>query len=519
MKSASVACLCLSAAAFNAPLITLAESPTGQPVYERQCAACHGLTGEGNGPASVWLFPKPRNFSAGQFKIQSSASGSLPTDEDLLQTVTRGMPGSSMPAFAYLPEQERRDVVQYVKFLTASTNSQGLRANLFDEAAKKGLIAKSVVVPAEPTDLVASIAVGKQLFQKNACFTCHGETGAGNGVLAPVLRDSQGIPVYPRDFNTGAFRGGASGPDLYLRIHNGMAGTPMPPYGENVLKPEERWALVHYVQSLRRKEVEVNDLLSSVDGKISMHRVASLPSDPADPLWESFDPVRVPLNPLWPEPQPVPAIAVIAVHNGKTAAFHLSWRDPSKNGESVRVQEFQDCVALQFSLNGSTPFLGMGDKDNPVNLWLWRAAWQQEVEGRRPDMKDEYPSMHTDVYLNTNDLYLTAVAAGNVIARQHTTPVEDTNARGFGTLASQPMEQQNVKGRGLWFDGSWHVVITRELGSKEPNDVKFEPGATVPVAFAVWNGEQRDRNGRKVVSNWLKVTVETAQTAQYGAGK
>src|SRR6185503_11551011 len=62
----------------------------GNQVYQQHCAACHGATGDGNGPASVWLFPKPRNFSAGMFKIQSTPPGSPPSDEDLFQTVTRG---------------------------------------------------------------------------------------------------------------------------------------------------------------------------------------------------------------------------------------------------------------------------------------------------------------------------------------------------------------------------------------------------------------------------------------------
>lgn len=456
----------------------------------------------------MWLFPKPRNFSAGLFKIQSTPFGSLPTDEDLFQTVSRGMPGSSMPSFSYLSEEERRDAVKFVKYLTAITDAQGRRVNKFEEVSRGEAVTTPVVVPPEPVDLVASISKGKELFVRSGCFACHGETGAGNGPAAMALRDAEGIPVFARDFNSGSFRGGSTGRDLYLRIHNGMAGTPMPAYGEAAMKPEDRWALVHYIQSLRRKDVEVNDLLASVDGVIHMLQVPAIPGNPADPAWESFDPVRVPLNPLWPEPQPISAVAVIAVHDGKTAAFHLTWRDPSKNGESVRVQEFQDEVAVQFSLNGSTPFIGMGDKDNPVNLWLWRASWQQEIEGVRPDMRDEYPSMHVDTYMDTNDLYLTAVKAGNPISRQHASAVEDANARGFGTLTSQPVERQNVEGRGIWFDGSWSVVITRPLDSKEEDDVRFLPGEEVPVAFAVWNGEQRDRNGRKVISNWLKVTME-----------
>ena len=76
----------------------------GKAVYEQHCAACHGVNGDGNGPAAVWLYPKPRNFNSGLFKIKSTPAGFLPTDEDLFQTVTRGMPGSSMPSFTYLTE-------------------------------------------------------------------------------------------------------------------------------------------------------------------------------------------------------------------------------------------------------------------------------------------------------------------------------------------------------------------------------------------------------------------------------
>ena len=120
----------------------------GQAVYDRHCAACHGLTGDGNGPASVWLYPRPRNFSAGQFKIKSTPGTALPTDEDLLQSVTRGLAGSSMPSFSYLTEPERRDVVQYVKHLTAFKDLSGKLVNRFAEAAANGTLAKPVDVPA-----------------------------------------------------------------------------------------------------------------------------------------------------------------------------------------------------------------------------------------------------------------------------------------------------------------------------------------------------------------------------------
>ena len=148
----------------------------------------------------------------------------------------------------------------------------------------------------------------------------------------------------------------------------------------------------------------------------------------------------------------------------------------------------------------------MGDASNPVNIWQWKAGWQQEADGHRQDMAEQYPSMHVDTYFRTS--YRTAADAGNEVAIPHRSPVEDANARGFGTLKSQPASGQNVSGKGIWRDGSWSVIFLRDLKSKEADDVKLAVGKPVPVAFAVWDGQNRDRNGRKVVSNWHKLILE-----------
>lgn len=488
-----------------------ASPPPGKAVYDQHCAACHGETGDGNGPAAVWLFPRPRNFSAGLYKIQSTPSGSLPTDDDLYRSITRGLGGSSMPAFNYLSEQERREVVRYVKHLTAYVGSDGRRINRFEEAQAAGKLAPPITVPPEPPLTFDSITRGKELYVKLQCVSCHGETGAGDGPSAPTLKDSFGIPIVPRDFSSGAFRGGSTGADLYTRIAVGLGGTPMVAYPDDVLGPDDRWALVHYIQSLREKDAEVNDILVPEDGVIPVAKHSGrLPLDPADPAWERVDSVRVPLNPLWPEPYPIPAVAVRALHDGQTLAILLQWRDEIFDGAPVRVEDFQDAAALQFPLSTNFPFLGMGDAQNPVNIWQWKAGWQQAVEGQRPDVNTAHPAMHVDVYTDPqmHGLYRTAGAAGNLLAApaMHS-PVEDANARGFGTMTSQPPDAQNVRGKGFWRDGSWSVLFHRALNSEDDGDVKLAPGRTVPVAFAVWNGAQRDRNGRKVVSNWFRLSL------------
>jgi mono/diheme cytochrome c family protein len=483
----------------------MAEPAPGKAVYDQHCASCHGATGEGNGPAAVWLFPKPRNFSAGLYKIRSTPSGALPSDEDLYRTVTQGLGGSSMPGFSYLSEQERRDVVQYVKYLTASAGPDGKRVNKFEQARAEGALGQPITVPPEPPLTFESVTKGRELFVKLQCATCHGDHGAGDGPSAAAQKDSFGVPIPPRDFNTGTFRGGSTGADLYTRIAVGLGGTPMLAYPDDVLAPADRWALVHHIQSLRRKDVEVGDILAS-DGRVTVARhKGNLPLDPADPVWERIERVRVPLSPLWPEPYPVYGVAVRALHNGRQLALLLQWRDETLNGGPVRPQDFQDAVAIQFSLSGRVPFIGMGDPENPVNVWQWKAGWQQDVDGERPDVSTVFPSMHVDVYppTTTPELFRTAQAAGNQLAAVDLkTPIEDANATGFGTMTTQPPKAQNVNGKALWRDSFWSVVFVRDLKSKDKQDVQLAPGKSAPVAFAVWNGAQRDRNGRKVFSNW-----------------
>ena len=87
----------------------------GKKVYEQNCVQCHGEKGDGQGPAAVHLQPRPRDFTSGKFKLRTTPSGALPTDDDLKRVVRLGMPYSSMPAWPKLTDAEVDGLVQYVK--------------------------------------------------------------------------------------------------------------------------------------------------------------------------------------------------------------------------------------------------------------------------------------------------------------------------------------------------------------------------------------------------------------------
>ena len=207
----------------------------GRGVYKTRCIGCHGPKGDGNGPAATFLSPRPRDFTLGVFKFRTTPSGSLPTDGDLYRTVTRGVRWTAMPTWHELPDKERFAVVTYIK--TLSTRWK-------DETPEP-----PAVIADPPKASPALVSRGKDLYQKAKCFQCHGESGKGDGVSAPDLRDDLKFPIRPADFTRGQFKGGSTVRDVFRTMTLGLDGTPMPSFADS-MSDEERWAISYYVLSL-----------------------------------------------------------------------------------------------------------------------------------------------------------------------------------------------------------------------------------------------------------------------------
>lgn len=103
-------------------------------LYRNNCIRCHGTSGDGLGPAARLLSPYPRDFRLGKFKFKSTPQGTKPTKTDLTRTIRNGIPGTSMPSFALLRDEEIDALVEYVIYL--STRGETER-NLLMEVAQK----------------------------------------------------------------------------------------------------------------------------------------------------------------------------------------------------------------------------------------------------------------------------------------------------------------------------------------------------------------------------------------------
>ncbi len=218
----------------------------GKEVYERRCIGCHGAKGDGNGPAATFLFnQRPRNFSAGEFKFRLSQKP-VPTDGDLLRTITRGVRGTAMPAWYELPLTDRLAVIQYIKYVLAIDRTDPAKPYAYFTEEPPGQPLYIGKPPAPSQDVVAR---GKTVWQNAKCWECHGQTGKGDGEKAAGLKDDFGFPVRPADLTSGQFKSGPAVQDIFRTISTGLSSTPMPSYRDS-LPEEDRWALAYYILSL-----------------------------------------------------------------------------------------------------------------------------------------------------------------------------------------------------------------------------------------------------------------------------
>lgn len=243
----------------------------GRVAYEIYCAGCHGVTGDGNGPAAGFLRPRPRNFQTANFKFSSTRAGKLPTDEDLKRTIRSGLKGSAMPDWPLLSEHTVDALVGYIK--------------TFSPKWRERQPASAIPRVDDPfrsvEDKSEAVRRGELVYHGYAnCWSCHPayvpevklndlleamEVGRRES-FRPGLNQSErtitgdGEVSYPPDFKRDFLRAGTSADDLYRSIAAGITGTAMPTWvdtmdiksahGDVLVQRADLWAIAYYVQSL-----------------------------------------------------------------------------------------------------------------------------------------------------------------------------------------------------------------------------------------------------------------------------
>jgi DMSO reductase family type II enzyme heme b subunit len=428
------------------------DANAGKAVYERRCLLCHGEKGDGKGPAAERLNPRPRDFTSGVYKIRTTADR-IPSDQDLFDIITRGMPGTSMPSWEILSERDRRNLVAYLKTFAPDK---------FSQAPKQLELPRPVSASSE------SIARGKEMFEAIECNKCHGEAGRGDGPSMPELKDDWGDPIKPANLTKAwTFRGGSRAVDIATRLAGGVLGTPMPSFIDSVEKPEDIWHLTNYVLSLGPSSPRYATLV----GVTAV--TEALPDDPDAEFWKRLAPSNVPLmGQVIVDPRNFnPAIDMVSIRaawNEAEIAFHLTWDDPTQSVADPGEQTFADALVLQFppSLGDGTerPYFLMGDASSPVYLLGWES-------GR---------GVH-----------------------------EDTAS---GPDKVSPLPGSEATGKMVFAHGQYRVVVKRARLSTDPNRPGFEPRRLAPVAFQARDGGAGETGTKMSLTSWYYLRLEESQS-------
>lgn len=208
----------------------------------------------------------------------------------------------------------------------------------------------------------------------------------------------------------------------------------------------------------------------SVSVRASLVKGALPSDDPTASAWSGAQASEFPLSPQvhWQNrilEVTAQSVKVRGLHDGQQVSILLEWADPTEDPD--------DAAALEFMVGDKKAHFAHGQpmaqvEGGSVNIWFWK----------NKDAK-----------------------------------VLDMNAKGFGTLKSQ--DQQDVKGKGVYQNGTWKVVFTRALATADvENDTQIKPGDFINIAFAIWDGKEdafgdlKEKGSQKAVSSWWYFRAE-----------
>ena len=522
---------CVVTHAQNAP----EASERGKVVYEESCAHCHGTEGRGDGSAAENLLPRPRDFTRGLYKIRSTESGELPTDQDLYDIITEGMPGSSMPGWeTSLSADDRWELVAYIK-----TFHDGFKER---EAPPREITLAGKISYSEE-----SVEIGKGLYTELGCIECHGNIGRGDGTSAPTLTDEWGFQTWPANLTHGwNYRGGFDTEDIFKRFIGGIAGSPMPAFeGDSFLHfgltseeskrltelenkdemteaeegeserfyekmdeavnvalnrveglelsadeqliydnamtvvYEKSWHLANYVKSLmpeQRPEPAIgNNVLRS------QYVQGELPTIDDD-AWETFESRYFPLvGQVVIEPRQfnptIDAVNVKSFYNDTEVAFLFIWDDRTHTIDETNEETgetLEDVLAIQFPVRvpqGPTA-------PKPYFLYGGRLpvyVWQWKASA---------PEQVTE---------LTAKGVDNVQVQE---------------------VQGDLQATGTYTDGRYKLWVKRALRTDDKKDLQLDPGVFVPIAFSAWDGSNGDVGTKRVITSWYTFVLEPVPSSR-----
>ena len=497
----------------------------GKRVYFTKCVWCHGVDGAGDGPGADRLWPRPRNFNQGTFKIRHTASGELPLfdakkpvagQNDLFETVTHGLPGSAMPSWEGILTEEQR--LQVLSFVTTQLVKDRKFTDTKSESQTVLQLADLKPLPANEE----SLKKGAELVVEKKCVECHGAEGRGDG-NAFNLKDDWGFSIQPANWHKcWNFRGSRQDPynvkNIFRTFSTGVNGTPMPSFADNTTV-EERWHIANFVNSLCEREADgtplsidlltdkpkVNFVLSSgaVEGEIS--------ADPENEMWTKRARRIIAMGgQITHKPRNfvnrIDDMWMKSVYNDTHVAFMFQWDDRTKSVAEGKLP--WPPTSVNIDVKEQDPKTGeegsIASRQNNYTVYNDAVAMETAVKWK------ELPAPIKPRYLfGSNEQFPVDImkweADGSLRAFKGTGWDKDFEERDNYEESSKLLFSE-------WKNGRWTVIIQRPMGNKKDQDYDedtfFEMGQYIPTVFFAWDGHNGDAGRKMAVSAFYYTFLE-----------
>lgn len=480
----------------------------GKQLYDKYCAQCHGVDGDGEGHATRRVKPRPRDFTSGKYKFRTTPSGMLPTDADLAKVIKDGLPYTSMPGWPQLSDAEIQNVIYYLKSFS-------------DAFQNESMLADPITIGEPLPSSEESITRGREVYELMGCAACHGDQGRGNGASSPTLKDDWGNHLRPVDMTQRwTFRGGPTRKDIFRTFSTGVNGTPMPSYYDS-LEEKDRWHLVNYIYSLGESDDPNYDTLlvaQSLDEELDI-------SDP-EALFAGASKARFPLLGQIVEPgrnfyPSHSSVEVRAVYNRQEIAFLVQWHDMraetgGSNSPTVQVPPWDEdqgaAAPAEEEEAAGDDFWGVevaAEDEGEEDFW---GLEEDDAAAAAPDtefsdavalqLPSVLPTGNRKPYFIFGDSQSSVDLWFLDLAR----PVLVQQFTGRGSQSLESSETDEFEASATYDNGLWSVVFKRDL--KGRGGVSFREGQFTPIAFSLWDGFNRERGNKRALSGWFYVYNE-----------
>ncbi|HRJ51602.1 MAG TPA: ethylbenzene dehydrogenase-related protein [Candidatus Thiothrix moscowensis] len=253
---------------------------------------------------------------------------------------------------------------------------------------------------------------------------------------------------------------------------------------------------------------------------ITVGKLKAAPSvDGSADDWQDVTGIKIPLTYL-NKPELTKTVTLKAGVFGDEVFFYSEWEDSTEDTQHkphvwdetqqkyVEGPQREDRFALEFAMVGDYDANWFSGKEFKADMWNWKAGRTNPIGIAHDKMTIISKQPMQEAYKTTlpdgSDLYIQRPSDADrepYVAKRYFKKQQDIMPKYLPLEEALPPSSDDVKAKGVWKDGKWHLEQRRKLNTGFADDVRFIADKPVTGAIAVFD---HDDNERHFISTTLR---------------